>query len=448
MAVKELTQGNPLKLIITFMLPILIGNLFQQFYNIVDGLIVGRTLGNNALGAVGSTMPFIFMVITFVFASTQGFTMVTAQQFGANNHDMVRKSFVISTFLSGILALFVTLISTPFTYKLLALLNTPNDIINLASNYLVIMFGGIFATVFYNLAANTIRALGDSKTPLYFLIFSALLNIALDLLFILKLHLGIKGAGYATITAELIATILCISFMFWKFPILRLKKEDFHVTKEFIYEHIRIGIPMGIQMSVLSIGVIALQFVLNSFGANAVTAFTAAIFIEQIFTQAYIALGATMAVYSAQNFGAKKLSRIKEGTKISLIIVGIITAIAVITISLFSRELIMMFMREINEEVITLAQQYLHILTTFLIFLGILILFRNILQGMGRVIAPLLSGIAELIGRTSCAFILGHYFGYTGICFATPAAWVGAAIVLYIGFIINLKKSKKILRTQ
>ena len=448
MATKELTSGSPIKLITFFMLPIFLGNIFQQLYNLVDALIVGRIIGINALAAVGATSPIIFMIISFIFASTQGFTVITAQKFGAREYDLVKKSLAASIVLSAALTIIVTLISAPFAYQMLAFLRTPTDIIDMADTYLFIMLVGIFATVFYNLSSNVIRALGDSKTPLYFLIFASILNVFLDIYFIVNLKMGIAGAGWATVLSQAVSTILCLAFMFWKFPILRLKKEDWNVSKDFYMEHLRVGIPMGFQMSVLSIGIIALQFVLNGFGSVAVAAFTTAMRVDQLFTQVYLALGATMAVFAAQNFGAKKLARIKEGAKASILIAFITSIFSILVLTFFSGDLVALFMSEVDPEVVRLAEIYLHILMIFFFFLGVLLIFRNILQGMGSVMAPLASGIAELIARTACAFIFGHYFGYVGICTATPAAWAAAALVLFIGYKISLIKHVKTIRKR
>ena len=260
--------------------------------------------------------------------------------------------------------------------------------------------------------------------------------------------MGIAGAGWATVLSQAVSTVLCLAFMFWKFPILRLKKEDWNVSKDFYMEHLRVGIPMGFQMSVLSIGIIALQFVLNGFGSVAVAAFTTAMRVDQLFTQVYLALGATMAVFAAQNFGAKKLSRIKEGAKASILIAFITSIFSILVLTFFSGDLVALFMSEVDPEVVRLAEIYLHILMIFFFFLGVLLIFRNILQGMGSVMAPLASGIAELIARTACAFIFGHYFGYVGICTATPAAWAAAALVLFIGYKISLIKHVKTIRKR
>lgn len=448
MTTKELTVGNPLKLILIFMFPIFLGNIFQQFYNLFDALIVGRLIGIEALGAIGSTGALIFLVISFIFASTQGFSVVLAQKFGAKDYNMVKKSLASSLILSFGLTIILTIISTPFTRPLLELLRTPIDIIDMANEYLFIMFAGIFATVYYNISANTIRALGDSKTPLYFLILSSFLNILMDIIFIAVFKMGIFGAGIATVVAQAISTVLCMIYMFIKFPILRLKIDDWKVDKDFLMEHLRIGIPMGFQMSVLTLGMIAIQFVLNGFGSIAVSSFTTAMRLDQIFCQIYLALGATMAVYTAQNFGANKLSRIKEGIKISLIICAIISVFTIFVLGLFSKPLVALFMQEPNQEIIRLASQYLHIIMLFFMFLGILFIFRNVLQGMGSVITPLISGVAELLARGFGAFILAKYFGYLGLCFATPMAWVLGALVLYIGYKISLIKNFRRLKEK
>ena len=446
MATKELTQGNPYKLILLFMLPIFIGNAFQQMYMLVDSLIVGRIIGLNALAAVGAASPLIFLIISFVFSSTQGFTIITAQKFGAKDFDLVKKSFAASIILSSLVALVLTLISAPFSYALLNFLRTPHDIINSSASYLVIMLAGIFATVFYNLASNTLRALGDSKTPLYFLILSSFINIFMDLLFIIKFNMGIQGAAYATVVAQALSTILCAGYMFAKFPVLRLKKQDWNLSKEFLYEHLRVGIPMGFQMSVMTIGIIAVQYVLNTFGSVTVAAFTAATRIDMMFSQVFVALGATMAVFSAQNFGANQISRIKQGAKAGVIITISISLTLIALISLFSKYMILWFMAEINQDVVALAQQYLYIIMFFYIFFGFLMVFRNVMQGTGNAIGPLFSSLCELFARIFCAIVLGKYLGYVGICLATPAAWVVGTIILYILFKISL--NKQTLNTQ
>ena len=443
MAIKNLTEGNPLKLILLFALPMFIGNVFQQIYNFVDALIVGRFIGLNALAAVGVTGPYIFLIISFVFASTQGFTIVTAQKFGANDFNMMRKSTAASFILSGILTIIMTLISAPFTNQMLSFLRTPSDIFQASADYLFIMFIGIFATVYYNLSSNIIRALGDSKTPLYFLIFSSFMNIFMDLLFVLKFGWGIKGVGWATVAAQAISTVMCLVYMFLKFPILRLKKEDFKISLSFYLEHLRIGIPMGIQMSVLCTGILAVQYVLNGLGSIAVAAFTTAVRVDQLFSQTFVALGAAIATYTAQNFGANKPLRIRQGARSALLIIAVTSILSFLILYFYGKPIVSIFLNEPNQEVLNLSQIYLTVVTASFFFFGSLIMYRNVLQGMGSVMIPLLSGVVELIARILAAFLLVVPLGYLGICLSAPLAWISAAIFLYIGYKINLFKMKK-----
>ena len=438
MATKDLTKHDPLKLILTFMMPIFIGNLFQLLYNFADAMIVGRILGVSALGAIGVATPLIFMVMSFVFATTQGFSVVLAQKFGAGKFKLVRKSYFSSLLLSFLLTIFLTCLILPNTKTLLIFLNTPDDILNITNTYFSIIISGLFATVFYNMLSNVIRAVGDSKTPLYFLILSSILNIILDLIFISRFRWNISGAAYATVISQTISCILCVILIHAKFPELKLRPANCKISWKFLYEHIKIGIPMGLQISILSIGKVILQIVLNGFGVLAVAAFTTGMRVDQIFYQMYLALGITMANYTAQNFGAKKISRIKRGAKIAMNIVCVITIFSIITLGFFSDEITALFMNIPNPKVVKLATIYLHTIMIFLFFLGTLLVYRNILQGIGEVKAPLLSGVVELIVRGGSAIILGYYFKYSGICFATPLAWLSGAIVLFSGYRLSL----------
>lgn len=444
MSTKELTQGNPLKLILFFMIPLFIGNVFQQLYNFTDALIVGRVIGINALASIGASSALIFLVISFIFASTQGFTIITAQKFGARDYVNVKKSFATSLILAFWLTVILTLISTPFTEQLLKLLRTPQDILADTTDYLFIMFLGIFATVYYNLSSNVIRALGNSKIPLYFLIFSVFINIFFDILFVVYFHWGIKGAAWATVLSQAISTVCCMTYMFLKFPILHLHKNDWKLSWDFTYEHLKTGIPMGFQMSILTLGMIAVQFVLNSFGSTAIAAFTTAMRVDQMFSQSFLALGAAASVYTAQNFGAGNMKRIRDGGKSSIWIAVFISIISFILLKLFGKNIISLFMTEPNPDVMNYAMTYLNIIIIFFIFLGVLLVFRNILQGMGDVMSPLYSGVTELVARTVFAFVFGHYFGYLGVCTATPAAWFSGAIVLFLSYRLSLLKMAKV----
>lgn len=440
MTVKDMTTGNPTKLILGFALPLYIGNLFQQLYNLVDTLIVGRTLGVNSLAAVGSTGAIAFLVLGFIFGLTSGFSVITAQRFGAKDFQGVRKSFAAIVILSIIFSVFLTVISSTTAMPLLQLMNTPQNIINEAFSYIFIMYLGIGTIVFYNALANVIRSLGDSKTPLFFLIIASILNILLDIVFIVKFNMGVAGAGWATVIAQGVSSVLCLMFMLIKFPILRLNKNDWKTDWSFMWEHIRIGFPMGFQMSVMVIGIIALQIVLNSFGSDSVAAFTAGTKIEQVSGQSFLAIGVAMATYTAQNYGAGKINRIKLGALKCLKINTIITFINIAVIFFLGRNVVNIFIVGDYPHITSQAQLYMSIICLFHFCLGTILLYRNILQGMGIVKIPFLSGIIELVMRAGTAPILGYYFGYLGICLATPCAWVAGAIWLSLGYLRVMKK--------
>ena len=440
MTIKDMTVGNPTKLILGFAFPLYIGNLFQQFYNLADTLIVGRTLGVTSLAAVGSTGAIAFLVLGFIMGLTSGFSVITAQRFGAKDLSGLKKSFASILVLGFIFSALLTIMSTFFAKPLLEVMNTPANIIHEAHSYIFIMFLGIGTMVFYNAFSNIIRALGDSKTPLFFLILASLLNIILDLIFIIKFQMGVTGAGWATVIAQGVSSIFCLMFMLIKFPVLRLTKPDWQITQKMLWEHIKIGFPMGFQMSVMVIGIIALQIVLNSFGSDTVAAFTAATKIEQVGGQPFLALGVAMATYTAQNFGAGKFNRIKLGVARCQKFIVILTLISICIIIFLGRNAVNLFIVGDYPHITQQAQLYMTILCLFYFCLGSILLYRNVLQGMSSVKIPFISGLIELVIRAVAAFVLAHFFGYLGVCFATPCAWIGGSIWLTFGYYKSIKK--------
>lgn len=441
MAIKDMTVGNPTNLILKFALPLYVGNLFQQFYNLADTLIVGRTLGVNSLAAVGATGSIAFLVLGFILGLTAGFSVITAQRFGAKDFKGVRKSFASIIILSVMFSILLTIISMSTAMPLLEFMQTPSNIIEDSYSYIYIMYLGIATIVFYNALANVIRSLGDSKTPLYFLIIASVINIILDLIFIIKFHMGVAGAGWATVIAQGVSAVFCLMYMLIKFPILRLTKQDWNIDWKFLWEHVRIGFPMGFQMSVMVIGIIALQIVLNSFGSETIAAFTAGTKLEQVTGQSFLALGVAMATYTAQNFGAGKVKRIQVGVARCLKIILILTLINILVIMFLGRNAVNLFIVGNYPHITEQAQLYMSIICLFHFSLGCILLYRNVLQGMGAVKIPFLSGVIELVMRAGAAFVLGHYFGYLGVCFATPCAWVAGAIWLAFGYYRIIKKN-------
>lgn len=437
---KTLTEGNPAKLLLFFSLPLIIGNIFQQFYSMADTLIVGRTIGVNALAAVGCTGSITFLILGFVQGLTSGLSIITSQKFGANNEDAVRKSFAASILISSAVAIITTVFSVLLTRPLLELLQTPAEIIDDATAYLVIIFLGIPATILFNLLSNAVRALGDSKTPLYFLIFACCVNIVLDLVFILYFHLGVAGAGIATILSQLLSGILCIFFIIKKVPILRLKKADFQIHYEVIASHLSIALPMAFQMSIIAIGSLMLQFALNGLGAASVAAYTASQKIESIATMPLGSFGTAMATYAAQNYGAGKIPRIRKGVFQCILMSGSFSILSGAINVVAGSQLTSIFVGSQETEVLSLSHTYLVISGCFYFALALLFIYRFTLQGLGKSFIPTVAGVMELIMRAIGALVLTGAFGFAGACASNPLAWIGACIPLACSYYRTMKR--------
>ena len=441
--IKDLTVGNPISLIIRFSIPLLIGNLFQQLYNISDIIIVGRILGVNALAAAGASAPIFFTMLLVSFGFTGGLCVITAQRFGAKDEIGVRRSVTHSMVASAVLCFIITTILCLFMHSILREMNVPEAIMADAYRFIITLTLGLVLIVGYNLLSGFIRALGDSKTPLYFLIFSSILNIFLNLLFIYVMGMGIIGSALGTLVAMTISVICCIIYISKRFPILKLKKEDWKLNWEFMKMHLDVAIPMSLQFSVIAIGLLIIQAVCNSFGENTIAAFTSALRMEQLATQPMMALGLALATYSAQNYGAGEISRIKEGVNKSSVISILFGIFIALVMRFYGENFIDIFLNEKNEEVIQIGHDYLNISTMFYVFLGQIFIFRNTLQGMGRTIIPLIACIVELVVRSFAAVYLAQHMGYLGLCYASPIAWFGAAMVVAIGYYTTMRQMDK-----
>lgn len=282
---RDLTTGTPAKLIFLFTIPLLVGNIFQQFYNMVDMIIVGQTIGKEALAAVGATGSITFLIIGFAQGLTAGLSIITAQRFGAQDFRGVKKSFAVTIIISFTVTAILTVLSLVFLRPLLLLMQTPPDIIQQAQEFISVILGGMFASMAFNLLSNMIRALGDSRTPLFFLIFAVIINVILDLVFIINFHIGIAGAGYATVLAQISASLMCVIYIKRKIPLLQVSKSDFKIDKDTIFTHLNAGLPMAFQSSIIAIGAVVLQSALNSLGTDVVAAQAAAGRIDQFATQ-------------------------------------------------------------------------------------------------------------------------------------------------------------------
>ena len=434
-----MTTGSPGKMIFNFTMPIFIGNIFQQFYNMADTVIVGKFVGNAALAAVGACGTLNFLIIGFLQGVTAGFTVVTAQHFGAGNMKAMRKSVASGAVLTAVISVILTVLSMISMAKVLHIMNTPSDMYGEAYGYIMVICGGIAAQALYNYLASVLRALGDSKRPLYFLVIAALLNIVLDLVFIIVFGMGAAGAAYATVIAQGVSGILCLIYIGKKVPALHLHKNDWEMDGNLIGWQLKIGLPMAFQYSITAIGTIVVQSCLNILGSTAAAGFAAANKIEQVFTQAYVALGTTMATYCAQNMGAGQYTRIRKGFK-SATLLGFAYAIITGVIIFFGgKYMTVFFVSENVDQIMRYVDIYLRCVSVSFIPLTVVNLYRNGIQGMGYGLLPMTAGIAELVGRSGTALIASHFGSYLGICLASPAAWVLAGTLLLVMYFKIMK---------
>ena len=438
--VRDMTSENPTKLILSFSIPLLIGNVFQQLYSMVDTIVVGRYLGVQALAAVGATGSLSFLVLGFINGITSGFSVLVAQSFGAGDEKRMRHFVAMSVYLGLIVSAVLTLSTILLTRDILNLMQTPEDIIDTSEVYIKIIFAGILATMFYNLLAG---ALGDSKTPLYFLILSSILNIGLDLFFVINMKSGVPGVAYATVISQAVSAIACLFYMAVKFPILHFHKEELKFSLLSAARLFQVGIPMALQFSITAIGTMVLQSAINGLGSTVVGAYTAASKAEQLAVQPMITFGTTMATYVGQNLGAGRMDRIREGVKKCIMISCIFSILGSLLVVFCGGILVSLFITGEQPEVMAYARQYLNTIAIFFIPLGLIFIYRNTLQGMGDGFIPMMAGVVELGMRVFVAFVLAKQFGYTGICLAGPIAWIGADIPLMITYYVRMGKIKK-----
>ncbi|MFT8756582.1 MATE family efflux transporter [Leuconostoc pseudomesenteroides] len=444
---RDLTQGSPAKQILFFTIPLVIGNLFQQLYNFSDTLIVGQTLGVKALAAVGATGSIMFLILGFVQGFTAGLSIITAQRYGARDIAGVRQSMASTLLVSAITTIVVTIASLVIVYPLLKLMQTPAEILNQAFIFIAIILAGIFATMGYNVTANALRAVGDSRSPLIYLIIGMVANIILELWFILGLKLGVGGAALATGLAQLISTVFSFWHIYKYSPLLQVSRSDLKWDSKDIRIHLHAGLPMGFQSSIIAIGALVLQGALNTLGTDAVAATTAAQRIDQVATLPLMSFGITMATFAAQNYGAKQFDRILVGVKQALFMsMGFGLFMGIIEI-LFGDLAVMLFVGSGQHEVLNLAQQYFWANGAFYYILSALFIIRYVLQGLNDAKTPTYAGIAELIMRTVAAVVLVGPFGFFGASLANVLAWTGSLVVMipaYRKIVTNLKQQTSV----
>lgn len=443
---KDMTSGSPMKLILGFSVPLLFGFLFQQFYNLVDTLIVGRFLGVKALAAVGSTGSLNFLIIGFCMGVCNGFAIPLAHRFGAGDYRGMRAFMMNAVYLAVVFAAVMTVLTVVFCRPILMLMQTPGDIIDQAYLYIVIIFAGIPVTYLYNLISGIIRSMGDSKTPVVFLTLASVLNIILDLVFIIVLHMGVAGAALATVISQGVSGVGCLLYSRKKFEILHTDEEERKINPSYMKTLCNMGVPMGLQYSITAIGSVILQRAVNTLGSDAVAAMTAGSKIGMFFCCPFDALGSTMATYGGQNVGAKKMDRISQGLK-ACSLLGVVYAIVAFVILLFAGEyLATFFIEDAAGEVIANAHLFLTISSAFYIALAFVNIIRFLIQGMGYSKFAILAGVFEMAARTLVGFLFVPMFGFTAACFASPVAWIFADIFLFPAYFHVFSKTKKMLK--
>lgn len=440
---KDMTCGSPIKLIMLFALPVFMGNLFHQFYNMADAVIVGRLLGPDALAAVGSVGTLSFLIHGLTNGLSQGLGIMVSHAFGAKDSKRLKHYVAVAMMMTVIISAVFTLPFYLLCGQILHWINSPADIFQMSFEYLRIIFAGTFFSVAYNVAAAMLRAIGDSKTPLYFLMLSSGLNILLDVLFIGAFKMGTAGAAYATVLSQAVSALMCIVYMFAKFDILRTSKPDYYLDFVTVKKMLVIGLPMSVNYAVTATGMTVLQAAVNVFGSDVVAAYTAASKVSILAMQLPSSLGTAMATYCGQNYGAGDYGRIFAGVRAAIILnfgVAIFDAVASV---LGGPYIIGLFIENPSELIISYAMEYLWITSWFFVPLGLIFIYRNTLHGLGQTFVPMLSGMLEFFARYLTIAIFGAGFGYTAICFADPATWTSTALVLMLPYYIWVHRMKR-----
>ena len=431
---KDMTSGSTMKLILGFAVPLLMGMLFQQVYSLVDTIIVGRFLGVSALAAVGATGSINFLIVGFCQGICNGFALPVAQRFGAKDYDGLRKYVGNSAVLTIIFGGAITLITVIACRPILELMQTPADIIDLSYHYIVVIFAGIPAIMLYNILSAYLRSLGDSITPVIFLVLSAGLNIGLDLLFIVTFHWGVFGAAFATVLSQAVSGILCLILIIKKFDLLHLKREDWKLDWGYSRYLLIMGLPMGLQYSITAIGSVILQASVNTLGSTAVASMTAGSRISMFVVCPFDALGSTMATFGGQNVGAGRLDRLGRGLRSAVILGAIYSALILVILIFFGRDLILLFVSAKEAAVIAQAKQFLVTNAAFYLMLALVNIVRFLIQGMGFSGFAVFAGVFEMVARTLVGLVFVPIFGFTAACSANPLAWIFADCFLIPAF--------------
>lgn len=440
---KDLTQGKPIKVILQFTLPLLIGSFFQLAYNFADAMIVGHTLGQAAFASVGATGSIIFLILGFAQGLTTGLSIIISQRFGVGDAKGIERSFVHGLFYSILVSLVLSFFSLLGLRSLLEIMQMPDELIEGSQQFLTAIFGGLIFTVLYNYFSSSIRALGDSKTPLYALILASIINILLDFFFILNLQMGVFGAGLATTLAQAFSVVYLICYCQKKIPYFKLHKSILHLEKKELKAHAKIGFPMAIQSSIIAIGAITLQVVLNQLGTDAIAAQSIASKTDQLAMLPMVNLGLAITTFTAQNYGAKKFHRLLEGLQQTLVVTVVWAIFFAATLIVFNQQFSGLFLANPSSHVLELAFIYYIINGSCYWILSILFVIRSFIQGLGKGFVPTLAGFAELVMRAAVAVLGAQFFGFPGVAAASPAAWIGSVAILIPSLLIFIRRMKK-----
>lgn len=426
----SLTSGTPWRVIVLFTIPLLIGNVVQQMYQVVDAMVVGQHLGVNSLAAVGTTGSMIFLLMGFAWGMTSGFAIPTAQAYGAQDYAGVRRSVVAGTMLTAVASIVVTIGGVVFARDLLVMLHTPDELLDEATIFACVSFAGGTTTMYFNYLSAIIRAIGDSRTPLVFLVISCLINTGLVIVMVRDFQMGVAGAAAATVIAQGLSVMMCLAYVFRYIPVLHFSRSDVRGGIRAIGAHVRIGLPMGFQMSIIAIGTLAVQVRLNTLGAEAVAAYTTATRVDGLGNAFLSSIGLAVSTFVAQNYGAGFRERIMVGVRHSIwLSLGSAVALAVALISA-GNPIVRLFVGKGNDDVVAMSHEYLIANGGMYFLLGVLFVTRSALQGLGQSLIPTVAGVIELTMRVGVAVVLGGIFGFTGIVWANPAAWLGACCIL------------------
>lgn len=444
-----MTTGSPAKILILFMLPLLLGNIFQQLYNIVDTIIVGNFIGANAMASVGATTPLVFLMIAIAMGLSIGCSILISQYFGAQDFVNLKKavfnSFVVSLSAGFILTLIGLIVAKP----LLLLLNTPSDIFNDAYSYITIFYSGLIFVFMYNALSSITRAIGDSVTPLIFLMLAALLNIVLDYAFVVYLNLGVPGVAWATLISQAVSAILCLFYVYFRIPLLKLKREDMVLDIDMIKHLLRYAIPSTVQQCIVSFSLLAIQGFVNSYGSTFIAGYTAASKIDSVAILPMLNITMAFSTYVAQNIGANKLDRIKAGFRVTMIIIFVMSALISGAVIFYGDVFIGAFLdNATNSDVISIGVSYLQVVSSFYIVMGLMFTAGSVLRGAGDVVFYMTSTLSIFAVRIFFTYFLANFIGSSALWWSIPIGWTIGATINMIRYKSGKWKTKAQIKTR